>query len=98
MFRSLYHETVASLEGYCTGPRPGLNLATQGTLPFPGTECRSPSPQAVSVMTDKRRHYDTLSTPDETCLCACEGYKLIGCDVLLFIHPPSPTRSTQICM
>ena len=65
---------------------------------FPGTERRSPSPQAVTVMTDKWRHYDTLSTPDETCLCACEGYKLIGCDVLLFIHPPSPTRSTQICM
>lgn len=67
-------------------------------FPFPGTECRSPSLQAVTVMTDKWRHYDTLSTPDETCLCACEGYKLIGCDVLLFIHPPSPTRSTQICM
>jgi len=29
-FRPLYeyHGTVASLEGCCTGPRPGLNLAT----------------------------------------------------------------------
>jgi hypothetical protein len=30
----------------------------------------------------------------DTCLCACVGYKLIGCHVLLFIHPPTPTRST----